>query len=125
MNPATAFSYKLSWEKRVLLVGGSEFRRNLRASLLRGHGLQVEVAHNIAEGRSLWQPNTYDWVLVDIRRQMPGEALEFCQQLKKADPRQQIAFLVGPPAYVSLNWPDEAITEDEREDLSKAFLAAA
>jgi hypothetical protein len=75
----------------------------------------VEVARNLAEGRSLWEPNTYDWVLVDIRHQMPGGVLEFCQQLKEADPRQQIAFLVGPPAYVSLNWPDEAIEVNERE----------
>ena len=44
---------------------------------------------------------------------------------KEADPRQRLAFLVGPPAYVSLNWPDEAIAEDAREESSKSFLAAA
>jgi DNA-binding NtrC family response regulator len=125
VKPTTTFSYKLSWENRVLLIGGSEFRRSLRASLLRGHGLQVEVAHNLAEGRSLWNPNTYDWILLDIHHEMPGEVLEFCQQLKDADPRQQIVFLVGPPAYVSLSWPDEAIAEDEREKSSTSFLAAA
>jgi ActR/RegA family two-component response regulator len=118
VNPAAPFSYKFSWEKRVLLIGGSEFRRSLRASLLRGHGLQVEVAHSLAEGRSLWKPNTYDWVLVDIHHQLPGEALAFCEHLKEADPRQQVAFLVGPPAYVLLNWPDEAIEVNKREKRS-------
>lgn len=113
VSAAAAISSKLAWENRVLLVSGSEFRRSLRAAVLRGHGFQVEVATDLAQVRSLWRPNTYAWLLVDVLRQLPGEILDFCEQIKHADPRQQIAFLIGPPRFVSLHWPEEAVSEAE------------
>jgi DNA-binding NtrC family response regulator len=104
-------SSKFTSENRVLLINGSEFRRSLRVAILRGHGFQVEVAHDLAQVRSLWRPNAYAWMLVDILRQLPGEVLDFCEQIKQADPRQHIAFLIGPPRFVTLNWPEEAVSE--------------
>lgn len=72
-----ALVYGLRWGRRVLLVGGSEFRQSLRASILRAHGLQVELA----EGRSLLQPHTFDWVLLDVHSELPGEVIDFCERV--------------------------------------------
>jgi ActR/RegA family two-component response regulator len=120
MSAAPIVRYDFAWKNRVLLINGSEFRRSLRANIWRGHGFQVEVARDLAQARSLWRPNTYAWMLVDVLRQLPGEVLEFCEQIKHADPRQQIAFLVGPPRFVSLNWPEEATPEIERGEELRA-----
>jgi len=122
---ATAGAHELRWAQRVLLVGGSEFRQGLRASILRAHGLQVDVARKLADGRSLWQANTYDWVLLDVRSQLPGEVIDFCEQLRHAAPGQRIAFFVGPPACVSLRWPGETITEDKEQARCAAELEPA
>jgi ActR/RegA family two-component response regulator len=129
MCAARIIPYEFAWRNRILLISESEFRRSLRASVLRGHGFQVEVACSLAEARSRWQPNTYAWMLVDVVHQLPGEVLEFCDQIKRENPRQKIAFLVGPPRFVSLNWPDEAISETEeseapRQSVSKLPRAA-
>jgi len=106
--------------RRVLLVGGSEFRQSLRARILRAHGLRVEVARELVEGCSLWQPNTYDWVLLDVHSQLPGEVIDFCEQLRRTAPGQRIAFFVGPPTYVSLRWPDEGMVQEKREEEERA-----
>jgi ActR/RegA family two-component response regulator len=122
MCAARIIPYELTWRNRILLISESEFRRSLRASVLRGHGFQVEVACSVAEARSRWQPNIYAWMLLDVVHQLPGEVLEFCDQIKREDPRQNIAFLVGPPRFVSLNWPDEAISETEGSNAARRFV---
>lgn len=129
MSAAPVVSSKVTSENRVLLVNGSEFKRSLRAGILRGHGFQVEVASDLAHARSLWRPNMYAWTLVDVLRQLPGEVLDFCEQIKHADPRQQIAFLIGPPRFVSLHWPEEAFSEaeagEERSESARRLPRAA
>lgn len=125
MNRVPALAHELSWGKRILLVGGSEFRQSLRASVLRAHGLQVDVAYKLAEGRSLWQPNIYDWVLLDIHSELPGEVIDFCERLRRLAPGQRIAFFVPPPVYVSLKWPGEAVAEDKTEEQRATALKTA
>jgi hypothetical protein len=122
MCAARIIPYEFAWRNRILLISESEFRRSLRASVLRGHGFQVEVASGVAEARSRWQPNTYAWMLLDVVHQLPGEVLDFCDQIKREDPRQKIAFLVGPPRFVSLNWPDEAVYETEGSKAPRQFV---
>ncbi|MBZ5550545.1 MAG: hypothetical protein LAO22_21740 [Acidobacteriia bacterium] len=119
------FAHELRWGQRVLLVGGSEFKRSLRASILRAHGLQVEMAATLAEGRSLVQPNTFDWILLDVHSELPGEVIDFCERVGHVAPGRRIAFFVGPPAYVSLKWPGEAIAEDKGEEPRATALKAA
>jgi hypothetical protein len=50
--------------------------------------------------------------MLDVRRYSPGDAFEFCEQLKDRSPQQRIVFLVGAPRYLSLTWPGEVIAED-------------
>ena len=51
------------------------------------------------------------------------------QQIKEASLHQRIVFLVGPPVYLSLTWPTEAMGAEEQprqwEETLKRFLAAA
>ena len=125
VKSAAAIMHELHWSQKILLVGGSEFRQSLRASILRAHGLQVDVARNLADSRSLWQRYTYDWVFLDVHPHLPGEVMDFCEQLRRASPQQRIAFLVGPPTYVSVKWPSEEITEDKGNERRRADLEAA
>jgi DNA-binding NtrC family response regulator len=116
-------------EKRVLLIDRCQATRNVRASVLWSRGIEVHVADSLQAARFLWQPNLYHFMLLDVRRHPPGEALEFYEQIKAASPNERFVFLVGPPAYISLSWPD-AVTATEQEpqlraETTERSLAAA
>jgi hypothetical protein len=87
--------------------------------------LQVDMALSLADTRSLWQRNTYDWVLLDVHSHLPGEVMDFCEQLRQTAPQQRIAFFVGPPTYVSVKWPSEDINEHKEKEQRAAELKAA
>ena len=116
-------------DKKVLLIDSCQATCGVRAAVLRSHGVEVHVAEEISAALFLWQPNIYDLVMLDVRRYSPGETLEFYEQIKQASPRERVAFLVGPPTYLSLTWPSEVIAEDassgQWEETVKRFLAAA
>src|SRR6266849_7691228 len=98
-------------DKKVLLID-RQATREVRAAVLRTHGVEVHEAEEISTARFLWQPNVYHLVMLDVRRCSRAEALEFYEQLRAADPRQRISFLVGPPVYLSRTWPDEVTVDD-------------
>jgi CheY-like chemotaxis protein len=98
--------------KTVLLIDLCQPTREVRAAVLRDHGVEVHEAEELYGARFLWQANLYDLVILDVRRYPPGETLEFYQQIRDAYPRQGFAFLLGPPNYVSRTWPGEAILDD-------------
>jgi len=115
--------------KRVLLIDCSQATREARAAVLRSHGVEVNEAEEISAARFLWQPNMYDLVMLDVRRYSPSEALQFYEQIKGASPRQQFAFLMGPPRYLSRTWPGELAAGDtspgQWAETVKRFLTAA
>ena len=118
--------HALRWRQKILLVGGSESRQSLRASILRAHGLKVDVARGLTDSRALCRRSTYDWVVLDTHSLFHGEVIDFCEQLRHALPQQRIAFYVGAPTYISLQWPDEDITEDkENQRPATEFKSAA
>ena len=103
-------------------------RERPAANALQNQGAQVDVAADANEARSLWRPNTYDLILVDVQKQTPGEVLDFCRRIKGFYPQQRIAFLVGPPRYLSVKWPEqvsEASTADQWEETVKWLVTAA
>ena len=116
-------------DKKVLLIDRFQATREVRAAVLRTHGVEVHEAEEIPAARFLWQPHVYDLVMLDVRRFSPAEALEFYEQIRAADPRQQVAFLMGPPRYLSRTWPDEVAANDVSRgqwgETVKHFLAAA
>ena len=115
--------------KKVLLIDRCQATREVRAAVLRTHAVEVHEAEEISAARFLWQPHVYDLLMLDVRRYSPAEALEFYEQIRAADPRQRIVFLLGPPKYVSRTWPDEVADDDisrgQWGETVKRFLAAA
>jgi CheY-like chemotaxis protein len=115
--------------KKVLLIDEKQITRDTRANVLREHGVEVDAADSLQRARVLWKFHRYDLVLLDVRRQLPGEALQFYEQIRDASPRQRFAFLVGPPVYLSRNWPLEVTIDDTARgqwgETVTRFLAAA
>jgi response regulator RpfG family c-di-GMP phosphodiesterase len=116
-------------DQKVLLIDRFQATREARAAVLRSHAVEVHEAEEISAARFLWQPNVYDLVMLDVRRYFPAEALEFYEQIRAADPRQQIVFLTGPPKYVSRTYPGEIAEGDtsrgQWSETVKRFLSAA
>jgi CheY-like chemotaxis protein len=115
--------------KKVLLIDRCQATCEVRASFLRNHGVEVHAAADLSGARFLWHPNFYQLIMLDTRRYSPADVLEFCAQIRDASPHERIAFLVGPPAYVSFTWPGEVVAEDassgQWRETVRRFWAAA
>ena len=89
----------------------------------------MHESEEIPAARFLWQPDVYDLVMLDVRRYSPAEALEFYEQIRAADPRQQFAFLMGSPRYLSLTWPTEVVPVEKESqqwaETVRRFVTAA
>jgi DNA-binding NtrC family response regulator len=116
-------------DKKVLLIDPHQLTRDARASVLRSYGIDVYTAEDLKTARFLWQPKFYHLILLDVRRYFPGEAFEFYAQVKDASPQEHVAFLVGPPQYLSTTWPTEvmATVKDPQQwaETVRRFVAAA
>ena len=114
--------------KKVLLIDRTQPTRDVRAALFRSHGVKVHIAEDLRAAQLLWHPNLYDLIVLDVRKHLAGEAREFCELVRRASPEQRIAFLVGPPVYLSLTWPDDVIAtsgEPQQWEQTVRFVAAA
>src|SRR5438876_3817922 len=115
--------------RKVLLIDEKQTTRDTRANVLRSHGVEVDAADSLQRARVLWRPRRYDLILLDVRRQFPGEALQFYEQIRDASPRQRFGFLMGPPVYLSRNRPLEVTVADDWQgqwsDTVKRFAKAA
>jgi hypothetical protein len=76
-------------------------RRSLRKKIMALHRVEVVEAGDLVEAASVWHPDRYDMVLIDIRRDHQG-CMAWRNQIKKEAPKQCVAFLVGKPGYVAL-----------------------
>jgi CheY-like chemotaxis protein len=92
-------------KKRVLLVDTSTAKRDLRAEVMRKLGMDVDCAADISEARSWWRADLYHLVLINVENDA-SQRDGFCDDVRRTAPRQQLAFLVGKPAYLS-NSPNE------------------
>jgi CheY-like chemotaxis protein len=113
-------------KKRVLLVDGSDAKRNLRAGAMRNLGMDVDCAADIAEARSWWRAALYDLVLINMQKGR-GHRDRFCDDVRSATPPQQLAFLVGKPEYLatSPNGDDELLVEDASDQAEISDVKAA
>ena len=87
--------------KNVLLIDARVVMGEMRASLLRDRGVDVDVAHQISSARILWNRNRYDLVLFDYREE-PNQVKQLMSEMKTTKPRQKVAFFVGGPRFWSL-----------------------
>jgi CheY-like chemotaxis protein len=110
--------------KTVLLLDSNAERRSLRQKVLGLHGIEVIGASDLAEASSIWERDRYDLVLMDIRRDYHG-CLARRDEIKKENPKQLVAFLVGQPEYVNLE-PDlnSYVAEEPGAEWSDSFRRA-
>jgi len=80
--------------KKVLIIDPHQRARDV---FLRSRGIEVDATDSLQAARSLWQPKLYDLIMLDARGYIPGEAFDFYFEVKHANPRVRVVFLVGPP----------------------------
>ena len=111
MSQQSPISFQMA-TKNVLIIDGNEAMQNMRASVLRSHGVHVHLAKSVSEAELLWIPDFFDLVLLDVRHR-PKEAVVFWRTIRRQHPRQRIRFLVGPPTYLSPTCADEVIARNK------------
>ena len=94
--------------KNVLIVADNQAAQNVRADVLRSHGVEVHCAKDSVEAALLWVPDFFNLVLLDMHHK-PKDALAFWRTIRRQDSKQRIFFLVGPPHYISATCPDEVL----------------
>ena len=93
---------------------------------LRSRGIEVDATDSLQAARSLWQPKLYDLIMLDARGYIPGEAFDVYIEVKHANPRVRVVFLVGTPTFLSLTWPTEVMArEKEPQQIDLEALATA
>ncbi|MFZ0707607.1 MAG: hypothetical protein WAM71_18550 [Candidatus Korobacteraceae bacterium] len=106
------------------MLDGNAERRALRQKVLGLHGIEVVGASDLTEAGSIWQRDRYDLVLIDIRRDYQG-CLARRDEIKKENPKQLVAFLVGQPEYVNLEpGPNSYVAEEPGAEWSDSFRRA-
>ena len=89
--------------KTVLLVDSDQKLGAVRARRLRLYGITVYTAASVEEARAHLQMNSYDLVLLASRKN-PEDAIAFRREIRQQNPNQKVAFLVGPPRYLSFTF---------------------
>lgn len=114
--------------KTVLLVDSDQRLGELRARRLRLYGATVYTASSIGEACVHLEMNSYDLVLL-ATRENPEAAIAFRREIRQRNPRQRVAFLVGPPRYLSFTFGRNLIPLPPRSsswaDKLKGRLASA
>jgi DNA-binding NtrC family response regulator len=88
--------------KNVLLIDARQVMGEMRATILRNRGVDVDLARQISAARVLWNRNRYDLVLFDFR-QDANLVDQLVTEIKTANPHQKVAFFVGEPNFWSLS----------------------
>jgi CheY-like chemotaxis protein len=122
LSPATP--PKLS----ILLMDSNVERRALRMKTLLLRGVEVIAATDLTEASSMWHRDRYDLVLLDIRKDHYG-CLAWRDEIRKDNPKQIVAFLVGPPRFVDLEPRRDSYVSEEHgadwgDSLRQAVLVA-
>ncbi len=90
---------------RILLVDSHKKPREMRAGVFRQRQIDVDSAGSFGEARIFWTTGSYRLILLSPR-ETPQESIDFFKMVKRENPSQRIAFLVGSPEYVSFVIPE-------------------
>jgi CheY-like chemotaxis protein len=114
--------------KRVLLVDSDQKAREARARRLNVYGIAVDLVSTIRAARFCLRNKSYDLVLLGTREN-PEDAITFRREIRQQNPKQRVAFLVGPPHYISFTFGQNLIPMPARSstwaDRLKYRLASA
>jgi DNA-binding NtrC family response regulator len=97
-------------KRRIFHVSSRENIMVLRDEILRMHGF--EVNSTIYSGKALDQvsQNDYDLVLIDVEADVKVKsAQELCDEIKKVQPGQHVAFVCNYRVTIQSDCPDEII----------------
>jgi DNA-binding NtrC family response regulator len=97
-------------KKRIFHVSSRENIMGLRDEILRMHGF--EVKSTIYSGKALDEvsQNDYDLVLIDVEADVRVQsAQELCDEIKKLQPGQHVAFVCNYRVNIESDCPDEII----------------
>lgn len=97
----------------ILHFCAREVIRELRDSILRLHGYDVVSTLSLADAEDLFTKSKFDLVLVDVEGdgRIPI-AEKLCEDIKKKDPEQKVAFVCNYQVSKESNCPDEIIRSD-------------
>ncbi len=114
--------------KTVLLVDADQKLGELRARRLRTYGILVHTASSLEEARVHFGMDRYDLVLL-APRENPEDAIAFRREIRQENPKQRVAFLIGPPRYLSFTFGENLIPMPPRSsnwaEKLKGHLASA
>ena len=99
-----------SEQKRIFHVSSRENIMSLRDEILRMHGFEVQssVYSKQAVRDVAWRD--YDLVLIDVEADVRVQsAQELCDEIKKVQPRQHVAFVCNYRVAIESDCPDEII----------------
>ena len=94
--------------KTVLLVDSDQKLGEMWARRLRRYGVTVHTASSIREARLYLEMHRSDLVLLATRKD-PEAAVVFRREIRRHNPKQRVAFLVGPPRYLSFTFGQNLI----------------
>jgi len=94
--------------KTVLLVDNHQKAREVRAQRLTVYGIVVDAVSTVREARFCLRHKRYDLVLLAVRGNAE-ETIVFSRGVCQHNPKQKVAFLVGPPDYLSFTYGENVI----------------
>jgi CheY-like chemotaxis protein len=96
--------------KRIFHVSSRANIMVLRDEILRMHGFEVESSVNSNETVDAVAHQNYDLVLIDVEADAKVQsAQELCDQIKKIQPEQHVAFVCNYRVSIESDCPDEII----------------
>ena len=98
--------------KRVLLIDPHQRARDVRASVLRSRGIEVDATDSLQAARSLWRPKLYDLMMLDARGYIPGEGFRFLPRGQAREPSRACR-LSRRHSDLSLTWPTEVMAREK------------
>jgi CheY-like chemotaxis protein len=85
--------------RKILLIDANRTKQNLRAAILRNHEIEVHTASSVEDAAALWKRYLFDLVLLSAGENSE-EAGTVTAEVRRVNPGQRIALLVGPPLFI-------------------------
>jgi DNA-binding NtrC family response regulator len=97
-------------KRRIFHVSSRENIMELRDEILRMHGFEVKSTLYSGKAVDEVSRNDYDLVLIDVEADVKVQsAQELCDDIKKAQPGQHVAFVCNYRVTIESDCPDEII----------------
>jgi DNA-binding NtrC family response regulator len=97
-------------KRRIFHVSSRENIMELRDEILRMHGFEVKSTLYSGTALDEVSQNDYDLVLIDVEADVKVQsAQELCDDIKKVQPGQHIAFVCNYRVTIESDCPDEII----------------